>query len=90
MSDDNKNLMVVFSTKYHTPYTSSRIWTWSDDTVGFGRGLSPLSNYYYYSNANLFTFSSGCGCSTTQNYDGTSYLSMSGMLTVVAGFNYPD
>ena len=55
MSEDNKNLMVVFSTSYHKTIASlSRIWTWADDVVRYGRGLSPT--YSYYSNANPFSF----------------------------------
>ncbi len=42
MSDDNKNLMVVFSTSYHTPYNpSSRIWKYPSDIVANGNLVSP-------------------------------------------------
>lgn len=53
ISEDNKNIMAVFSTKYHKSFTSSRIWTWPDDTVGAGKGLSP--SYYYTSGEDPFT-----------------------------------
>ena len=82
MSEDNKNLMVVFSTNYHKTITSlSRIWTWADDTVGASKGLS--QSYDFLSNSNPFTIIYGaCGSSSHQwNYANT-YPSMELMLYI--------
>jgi|LauGreDrversion4_2_1035121.scaffolds.fasta_scaffold42409_3 hypothetical protein len=88
MSDDNLNLMVVFSTSYHTPYSSTRIWKWdADDTVAYLHDVTPT--YYYYSNANLFTYPGGCGCGVNQNYF-NNWGSLNSMLSVSAGNFYPN
>ena len=83
ISDDNKNLMVVFSTNYHNTVPGlSRIWTWPDDTVGASKGLS--QSYDFLSNSNPFTLILGgtCGSSSHQwNYANT-YSSMELMLYI--------
>jgi hypothetical protein len=72
LSDDNLNLMVVFSTNYHKTIAGlERIWVSQtnpkDDVVGFGRGINPSPSYDYISNANPFTILfAGCGLSTHQ------------------------
>ena len=79
ISEDNQNMMAVFSTKYHTPYTSSRIWTWAaDDTVAAGRGLLP--SYNYYSNADPYWFIAICGGSYHQQNYANTYSDMASFL----------
>jgi hypothetical protein len=86
LSDDNLNLMVVFSTNYHKTIAGlSRIWisptSSTDGVVGAGKFLSP--SYNYWSNSNPFTLlTPSCGTSTHQWNYGDSYASMSTMLTI--------
>jgi hypothetical protein len=74
LSEDNKNLMALFSTKYHKPQ-STRIWKTADRIVETGKGLA--INYDYWSDRTPFYISAG-GCPTCSNleYYGNNYADM--------------